>query len=106
MTNTKRTYKIMVRRIDGDNLNTTLGEVDGYVYNDIGLHKVPGQKVWTATHLPSGHKICSAPTRRECYITAREMFDKADNAILQQATYEFQQLIKNEKERIQNEQGK
>lgn len=97
MTNTKRTYKIMVQRIDGDNLNTTLGEVDGYVYNDIGLHKVPGQKEWTATHLPSGHKICTAPTRRECYNTARDITGKIDKAILRHATNEFQSIIKKRK---------
>ncbi len=106
MTNRKQIYKIMISKINDITNPYTLADVDGYVYNDIGVRQTPGKKHWTATHLPSGQKICSAPTRRECYITAREMLDKVDNSILQQATDEFLRLIKAEKERIQNEQGK
>ena len=106
MTNRKQIYKVIISKFIDSDITCTLAEVEGYVYNDIGVRQTPGRKHWTATYLPSGQKICSKPTRRECYSTARDMLGKVDNAILQQATYEFQKLIKNEKERIQNEQGK
>lgn len=106
MTNNKRSYKIVVQHLDGICRTTTLGVVDGYVYNDIGIHKVPGQKRWTATHLPSGCMICTAATRSACYTEARELLGKIDKEILRQATAEYLRLIQQEKERIQNEQGK
>lgn len=105
MTNRKQIYKVLITKINAGDVAYIIADVDGYIYNDIGIRRPHGTKLWTATHLPSGQKICSAPTRHECYITAREMLCKVDNAILQQATYEFQQLIK-EKELIQNDQNK
>ena len=105
MTNRKQIYKVIISKIIDGDVRFVIADVDGYVYNDIGVRQTPGKKHWTATHLPSGHKICSAPTRRDCYFTARAIICKVDKAILQQATDEFLRLIKAEKERIQNEQG-
>ena len=105
MTNRKQIYKIIISKFNDITTPYTLADVEGYVYNDIGVRQTPGKKHWTATHLPSGQKICSAPTRRDCYFTARAIICKVDKAILQQATDEFLRLIKAEKERIQNEHG-
>lgn len=106
MTNVKHSYKILVRTRDGNRYKESLMVVDGYVYNDLGIANVPGQKGWSATHLPSGCKICTAPTRRECYSKARDIIGKIDDAIIRRATEHFKSFIKKEKERIQNEQNK
>lgn len=106
MTNRKQIYKVIISKVTDRDLTYTIADVDGYIYGDIGIRRANGKKMWVATHLPSGQKICSAPTRRECYITARDLTGKADKAILQQATYKFQKLLKEKKERIQNEQNK
>lgn len=106
MTNVKHSYRILVRTRDGNSYKESLMVVDGYVYNDLGIHNIPGQKRWIATHLPSGRKICTAPTRRECYSTARDIIGKIDNAIIRRANEHFKTLIKEEKERIQNDKIK
>lgn len=105
MTNRKQIYKVLLTKIIDGDVRFIIADVDGYVCNDIGIRQTPGTKMWTATHLPSGQKICSAPTRRVCYYTARSMLNIIDKAILQQATHQFNKLIQAEKERIQNEQG-
>ena len=105
MTNRKQIYKVIISKIIDGDVRFIIADVDGYIYNDIGVRQTLGKKHWTATHLQSGQKICSAPTRRECYNTARDIIGKIDKAILRHATTEFQKLLKKEKERIQNEQG-
>ena len=106
MTNRKQIYKVLITKINDGEVKFIIADVDGYIYNDIGIRQPIGKKMWTATHLPSGCKICTATTRRECYNTARDIIGKIDKAILRQATTDFQDLIKKEKERIQNDQNK
>lgn len=94
MTNRKQIYKVIISKFIDSDITCTLAEVEGYIYNDIGVRQTPGKKHWTATHLQSGQKICSAPTRRECYNTARDIIGKVDKAILRHATSEFQNILK------------